>query len=97
MTLKDTHGKPKLELLKKRPLEAVAKVREFGINKYQNDQDWQFNSVECYLGAALRHIYSHLDGDEYDLESGMPHLAHSMTDLMLAIELFYEHNISECN
>lgn len=89
MALKETQGKPRLELLKRHPLELVAFIREYGINKYQNDTDWVHNPVEDYLGAALRHIFKHLDGELNDQESNFLHLAHAMTDIMLAIELLH--------
>lgn len=87
MAKKENTGKPRLELLKRTALEQMAFIRTFGIEKYQNDTDWRLNPVEDYAGAALRHIYKFLDGEEIDQESGYMHLAHAMVDLMLAIEL----------
>jgi hypothetical protein len=87
MAKKEMKGKPRLELLKRKALEEMAFIRTFGIDKYANDVDWRLNPIEEYLGAALRHIYKHLDGEQNDEESGRLHLGHAMVDLMLAIEL----------
>ena len=84
--IKDTKGKARLELLKRHTLIGIAKVREFGINKYQNDVDWQHTPEHAYLGAALRHIYAAIDGEELDPESGLPHIDHAMASLMLHSE-----------
>lgn len=84
---KDTKNKPKLKLLKRSALEAIAGVREYGIAKYKNDYDWADCSPDDYVDAALRHLYKWLDGEDLDRESGLCHLAHAMTSLMLAHEL----------
>jgi hypothetical protein len=62
-------------------------VREFGIKKYGDDTSWIRTHPDEYLGAALRHIYKHLEGEELDDESGIEHIYHAMTSLMLAAEL----------
>lgn len=84
---KDLAGKPKLQLLKLHTLAGIARVREFGINKYGNDDLWMDTDPDEYLGASLRHIYKHLSGESLDPESGLPHIHHALTSLMLASEI----------
>jgi len=84
---KDLKNKPKLQLLKYHALAGIAKVREFGISKYQEDVSWVKTHPDEYIGAALRHLYKHMDGEPLDDESGLPHIDHAMTSLMLASEV----------
>ncbi len=72
------HGKPKLELLPTKPLEDIAKVLEFGANKY-GENNWQLvpQGRKRYAGAALRHLFAWMRGEVNDPESGLPHLAHA--------------------
>jgi len=85
--LKDLAGKPKLHLLRLESLAGMARVREFGISKYGDDMSWIKTHPDEYLGASLRHIYKHLEGEALDPESGIEHIFHAMTSLMLAAEL----------
>lgn len=87
MAVKDTSNKPKLHLLKPKMLREMARVRAFGILKYQNDVDWMKSDQADYLSAALRHIYAYIEGEDSDTESGISHLAHAATSLMLAYQI----------
>lgn len=87
MAMKDKVGKPRVELVHYALIKAVAEIREFGINKYQNDEDWKKNTVEDYAAAAIRHIYKHLWEGKLDEESGKPHLYHAACSLDLALAL----------
>lgn len=84
---KDTKGKPKLGLIPYDALAEIAKVREFGIEKYKDDEGWRGVSITDFLDAALRHIYKYndIDRSELDEESGLSHLAHAATSLILAL------------
>lgn len=87
MARKQLEGKPKLQLLKYNALAGIARVREFGIAKYEEDFSWRETHEHEYIGAALRHLYKHMNGEELDHESGLPHIDHAMTSLMLASEI----------
>lgn len=85
---KDTAGKPRLGLVPFKALKQISEVREFGINKYGNDDtNWKKVDKVEFIHAALRHIYKHLHEDKVDEESGLTHLAHATCSLVLAISL----------
>ena len=66
----------------------MADVFKEGARKY-GPYNWRDDPVESmtYLHAALRHIYSFLDGEELDPESGgKPHLAHAMASLAILLD-----------
>jgi hypothetical protein len=87
MSAKDTKGKPKLSLIPYTALEQIAKVREFGVNKYGDDTCWKDVPEKEFLEATLRHVYKYLNGNDTDEESGLSHLAHAATSLTLAMAL----------
>jgi len=61
----------------------LIKVYEYGANKYEVD-DWKTHvekTPEDFINAFYRHIHSHLEGELRDKESGLPHLAHAITNL----------------
>lgn len=84
---KETTGKPRVELVHYALIKRIAGVREFGINKYKNDEDWKTSPVNTYVAAAIRHLYKYLWEGELDEESGLNHLDHAACSLDLAITL----------
>ena len=91
MAHKDTEGKPPMNLLSYRALEQMAKVREFGVEKY-GSTDYSDVDPWALTEAVIRHSYKYLQsGDVYDEESKLHHLAHAATSAMMAleIELYY--------
>ena len=92
MTVKDTKGKTKLNLVPIRAKAAVARVREFGTEKYPiggpNNYLYEVDPIDL-VEAASRHIDKHLLGDLLDNESSEMHLAHAATSLMMAMEILY--------
>ena len=79
--------KPRMYLLPPKALTEVAKVLTFGANKY-DEGNWKKldNLQNRYTGAALRHIFAHMDGEELDPETGLDHLAHAMCCLLFKLE-----------
>ena len=71
-------GKPQLSYLLSAPHanDALAKVFEFGAQKYARD-NW-LNGLPKHevADSLLRHLQAYLDGQLHDPESGMPHVAH---------------------
>lgn len=58
-------------------LEAVARVREYGNNKYGDPENWKTVDPERYVDALGRHWASFNDNPpSVDEESGLPHLWH---------------------
>lgn len=86
--MKDTTGKAKLDLIPYMALEAVAKVREFGVHKYGEAWSWkQSGKTDDFAVASMRHIYKHLQVGTVDEESGLDHLAHAACSALMALEL----------
>jgi hypothetical protein len=71
-------GKPQLSMvLSARPaLEGIAKVLEFGAQKYDRDNWKKGLDPDSVLDSMLRHITKYLDGEYLDDESGLPHIDH---------------------
>jgi len=84
--MKKNEGKPKLSLIYKSFMDEIAKVREYGVEKYGNKEDWRTTDSELHYDACLRHIFAYIDGEEIDKESGLSHLAHAACNLMFLIE-----------
>lgn len=65
------------DLMPRKGLDAIARVFGFGAEKYA-DHNWR-NRYEWgkSLAALERHIGAFMDGETYDPESGLPHLAHA--------------------
>jgi len=86
--------KPRLHLLPPKALVEVGKVLTFGAQKY-DEQNWRKldRLQERYTGAALRHIFSHMDGERWDNETGYSHLAHAICCLLFKLEIETEEQI----
>lgn len=81
--------KTRLDLLSAVWIEGVGKVLTYGARKYAA-HNWR-NGIERsrLLGAALRHIFSYLNGEDRDPETGLLHLYHASCCLMFASELHF--------
>lgn len=74
--VKHDGGKPPMELLDTEALLGLARVLDFGRNKYAA-HNWRGGiSYSRLLGAALRHTFAILRGENDDPESGLPHVDH---------------------
>lgn len=74
-------------------LGAVAEVLTFGAAKY-GDRNWEKGiKVERLFAATMRHITAVANGQELDPESGLPHLAHAVTNLLMW--LYFQNKKSE--
>ena len=80
--LKLDNGKPRHSLLPKGSISSIIAVLEFGAKKYEAN-NWQKvdNAKERYYDAAMRHIDSWWNGEKFDQETGIHHLAHAVTNL----------------
>lgn len=87
-TIKADAGKPRLTLVPRKILFEIAKVREYGVNKYGNSENWKAVEIERYRDAAYRHFMQYLDDPNgNDEESGLPHLAHLACNIAFLCEL----------
>ena len=79
--------KVRLDLVEPSIIEAIGKVRTYGVEKYGDDQSWRKVEKQRYVAAAMRHFEAYRKGESNDPESGMPHLWHCACNLMFLIEL----------
>ena len=87
-TIKADAGKPRLTLVPPEIITAIARVREYGVNKYGASENWKQVEPERYRDAAYRHWLAYLaDPDGVDEESGLPHLWHLACNIAFLIEL----------
>lgn len=89
-TAKKDAGKAKLTLVPTGIIKAIARVREYGNNKYPigGKDNWKSVSKERYRDAAFRHWIAYLENPHgVDDESGIPHLHHLATNIAFLIEL----------
>ena len=92
-TLKDNSpkadaGKPRLSLVPRKIIWAIAKIREYGNKKYGDPNNWRKVEVERYRDAAYRHFMRYLDDpDGADEESGLPHLWHLACNVAFLCEM----------
>jgi hypothetical protein len=77
--VKYDQDKPRWSLLPMDLIEATVKVLTDGAKKYA-DNNWKYVRPfrERYYDALMRHIMAWNQGEEFDPESGLPHLAHAM-------------------
>lgn len=81
-------GKLRWSLVHFKSLEPLVKVLEFGAKKY-DDHNWKkgLNKKEI-LESTMRHLAALIDGEEFDSESGLPHIGHIQCNAM-----FYQYMI----
>lgn len=81
---KHDDGKPMLHLIPSEPLLAVAEVLTDGAHKYPAAHNWATvpNARERYYNAALRHLLARSMGEPLDEDSGSPHIAHAIANLL---------------
>lgn len=89
--MKYDDGKPRMDLVLHgfpKVLRTLGAILGFGAKKYKADS-WRSvpHAVSRYEAAAMRHILAHTEGEANDPESGMPHLAHAICNLMFVMEL----------
>jgi hypothetical protein len=86
---KDAIGrtKPPLELIPGTAMVQEAVVMGLGAEKY-GPFNWRDHAVSSrvYVGAALRHLMSWMDGESIDPESGASHLAHARACLGIMLD-----------
>lgn len=84
--IKHDQGKVPMELLSPIALTKISEVLAFGAKKYQ-DHNWRKGlKWSRVAGAAIRHLLAWLGGEDKDVESGLPHLAHCACCIMFLLE-----------
>ena len=81
-------GKPNLSLVPKQIIYEIEKVRDFGVRKYKEPDNWKKVELERYHEALLRHTLAIWnDINARDKESGLLHLSHIATNVAFILEL----------
>ena len=86
-TVKADGGKPRPTLVPVNAIKAVTIIREYGCRKYADPENWRKVEPQRYRDAAYRHWLAYLSGEDYDAESGLPHLFHALCNLSFLVEL----------
>jgi hypothetical protein len=87
-TAKADAGKPKLTLVPRQIIYAIAQIRGYGNKKYGDPENWRTVEKERYQDAAFRHFLAYLDDPAgVDEESGLPHLWHLACNIAFLCEM----------
>lgn len=78
-------GKAPLELLPTLALEAVSVAFGYGAAKYKA-WSWRGLPNDRTYASVLRHLFAWQRGEVIDPESGLPHLWHAASQLLVMIE-----------
>ncbi len=81
---KKPEGKYDPTLVPQKFIEMISRVREYGISKHGNRDDWLTTHPNEHYKSAMRHLLAAIDGEEYD-ESGFPHIGMAACNLMFEI------------
>ena len=91
--MKNIEGKVPYQLVPVEAMEQYALAMAYGAKKHKID-DWREGKGMpwCWLIAAiLRHTFKVLAGEDFDKDSGLPHMAHVMASAsMLLYYLTYK-------
>lgn len=95
-SLKADAGKPRLTLVPNDIIFAIARVREYGVDKYKTVDGWRDVEPQRYRDALYRHWLAYLDDPQgVDDESGLPHLHHAACNIafLVALEGGHDQNL----
>ena len=86
-------GKLQYGLLPPLALRETVKVLTYGAEKYEPD-NWRRvpDGNRRYFDAAQRHLWAYKEGEMYDPETGVSHLAHALCCIMFMLDLEEEIN-----
>ena len=81
---KQITGKTNWNLINLKDLEGIIKVREHGVIKYKNPDNWKLVDYREYFNALKRHIVEMDDKGIFsvDDDSGLLHIDHCLCNLM---------------
>lgn len=77
--------KLRYDLIPSEAMEALAKVLTYGAKKYKPGNWKNATDIDRYTAALYRHLEAWRKGEEVDEESGLPHLAHAITNVAFLI------------
>lgn len=86
--VKDNRGKSRVDLLPTKPLVAAGEVMEYGARKYK-PHNWRLGlNWSDTMASAMRHLLAFNDGEDLDPETGKPHLAHALCQVLFLAEYY---------
>ena len=89
-SVKADAGKIRPTLVPTSLIRAVATVREYGVSKYGDSENWRKVEPQRYRDALCRHLLAYLDDpNSKDEESGIPHLWHAACNIAFLIDTDY--------
>jgi len=96
--LKYDDGKLQYGLIPPIATKSLAQVLTFGAAKYAPNS-WQTvqDGERRYLDALYRHLEAYRTGESTDSESGLPHLAHAITNVAFLLHFEQEKAINAIN
>ena len=93
--VKHDSDKPRMDLLDSYAIEQLARVLTFGAQKYEA-HNWRKGLTKGRLiGAALRHLFAYLRGEDRDAETGLSHAAHAMCCCMFLVGLEHRADLDD--
>ena len=84
--LKYDEEKSRTDLLSSIAMLEIGKVLTYGAAKYSPNNWRKGITWGRLIGAVLRHVFAWMRGEDNDPESGLPHLSHALTTLMMLVE-----------
>lgn len=83
--------KPMMQLFPLPVAESISRVLTFGAQKYAA-HGWKKlpDAVNRYQGALLRHLAALQSGEEFDSDSGLPHIYHIGCNITFLIHFYNE-------
>jgi hypothetical protein len=85
--LKADGNKNRLDLLPTRAITEIGMVLTYGAQKY-TAENWRAGMDYSRLtGAAMRHLFAWIQGEDKDPDSGLNHIAHCATNLLFLLEM----------
>lgn len=84
---KADYGKLQMMLMLPAINRSVVRVREYGILKYKDKENWKKVSIERWENALVRHLMEYIkDRHSVDAESGLKHIDHIACNLAYILE-----------
>ena len=90
--IKQDADKPQLHLVPPSIIIGIARVREYGVKKYGDSENWRDVKPIRYVDAAFRHLLKIIMSGikAVDEESGLPHLWHLACNVAFLCERLEE-------
>lgn len=69
--VKDRNGKPMMRLILPNAATALCRIREYGLKKYPDAENWKSVPMSDWEDALFRHLMKFLNGEEKDDENAV--------------------------